>query len=73
MAAKTTVLSLSYSRLESIPEDVLEDPWFQEHLLKMHLKQNLIEELVSYLRYVGRGIINRTPVLRNQAQPALET
>ena len=47
MAVKTTVLSLNYSRLESIPEDVLEDPWLQEHLLKMHLKQNLIKELVS--------------------------
>ena len=47
MAVKTTVLSLNYNRLESIPDDVLEDPWFQEHLLKIHLKQNLLKELVS--------------------------
>ena len=47
MAVKRTVLSLNYNRLESIPENVLEDPWFQENLLKMHLKQNLLKELVS--------------------------
>jgi hypothetical protein len=45
MAGKSTTLMLNYSRLEDVPDTVTGDTYYQKHLSKLYLKQNLIVNL----------------------------